>query len=141
MNSYTPLHQLKDCAALSTRLNRIAVNYGVITHSLAHSRYLHLYSLLCGRSSYHDFQKDTPSELNPDYSNTSEIVNSTVKKGLSDDAILSIDHDVKFIISLAEEIIRASTYKLSELDIMSLNTIRDGLAFQKLRGGPTCLNN
>lgn len=132
MNSYTPLHQLKDCAALSTRLNRIAVNYGVITHSLAHSRYLHLYSLLCGRSSYHDFQKDTPSELNPDYSNISEIVNSTVKKGLSDDAILSIDHDVKFIISLAEEIIRASTYKLSELDIMSLKTIRDGLAFQKL---------
>ena len=132
---YTSLDQLKDCAALATRLNRIAVDYGIITHRLVHSRYLHLYSLLCGRKSYNDFQKDIPSELNPDYSNISEIVRSMVSKGLSDDQLLSIDHDVKFIISLAEEILLTSTYRLSKSDLMALVAIQakqDGLAFQQL---------
>lgn len=132
---YTSLDQLKDCAALATRLNRIAVDYGIITHKLVHSRYLHLYSLLCGRSSYDEFQKDIPNELNPDYSNLFEIVRNMVSKGLSDDQILSIDTDVKFIVSLTEEILRVSTYKLSKVELITLvdiQTRQDGLAFQHL---------
>lgn len=135
MNPNNSIDTIKDCASLTVKLNRIASTYDVICDRLKHGHYLHIYSLVCGATSYDDFSKNPPDTLQPDYSKISEVVTHVLQKQFENSTPSQIAYSAKFISALIEELLRIATYVISSKDILKINTIiakRDTLGLQKL---------
>lgn len=135
MNPNCSLDTIKDCAALSVKLNRIAADYGVITSKLKHHHYLHIYSLVCGAKSYADFTNNLPNRLQPNYLSILEIVKHVIGRNASDNPSLEIDYDANFVAAIVEDLLKIVTYTLSiedSLDLWKIILTEDGIALNQL---------
>lgn len=117
---------LRDCAAFTTRLNRLAATYGVITSTLSYNRYLHLYALLLGRESYEDLKNNFKEDLQVDYLKISSILRNMLSRQLPTTAQDTIKYDLKFLTALVESILETGTYSPSvEEDMMLYDLYRE----------------